>query len=126
MLRALILLFVSIPLLELYVLFQVSSLIGFGQTVLLVLLTGLIGAEIIRREGYHVLWKIQNSVSTQEISRNMLEAALLVVSGIFLMTPGILTDTAGFLMVYRPIRERMVPYIIDRIRFSGKFEVRRI
>jgi UPF0716 family protein affecting phage T7 exclusion len=56
----------------------------------------------------------------------MLEAALLVVSGIFLMTPGILTDTAGFLMVYRPIRERMVPYIIDRIRFSVKFEVRRI
>lgn len=119
-----LILFLSVPLIELYILFEVSSLIGFGQTVVLVLLTGLFGAEVIRREGYHVLRKIQNSVSASEISRNMIEGGLLVVSGLFLLTPGILTDIFGLMLVYRPFRERLIPLIVERIKFSGEFEVR--
>lgn len=123
MLRIILALFLALPLLEMYLLLQISNWIGLGHTALLVLLTGVLGAEIIRREGYHVLWKLQHSVSTQEISRNILEGGILVVSGLFLLTPGILTDIIGFVIVLRPVRERLVPLIIEKMEFSSNVYV---
>ena len=124
MLRFLLVILLALPLVELYILFELTGFIGFWRTLLLVVLTGLVGAEIIRREGYHVLWKLQHSVSTQEISRNMLEGGILIVSGLFLLTPGILTDIIGFVIVLRPVRERLVPLIVDRLEFSSGVEIR--
>ena len=124
MLRFLIVFLLVLPFVDMYVLFQVSSMLGFWQTMVLVLLTGLIGAELIRREGRHVLMKLQQSVTGGEISRNMMEGLLILLCGIFLLTPGFITDIIGFLLIFRPLRVRLVAGLMNRIESSVNMEVR--
>jgi len=76
MLRFWIVLLLALPFIDLYVLIQATSVLGFWQVIALVLITGLVGAELIRREGIHVLKKLQRSVTGGEVSRNMLEGGI--------------------------------------------------
>ena len=108
MLGLLLLAMIVVPFTDLYILLQIAGMIGFWQTLAIVLATGVIGAAIVRREGRHVLKKLQRSVTAGEISRNVAEGALLVIAGLLLITPGIITDVAGFLLAFRPLRERLV------------------
>ena len=108
MLRYFIVLVLVLPFVDMYVLFQVTQMIGFWQTLAVVLATGLVGAEIVRREGRHVLRKLQHSVTAGEASRNVVEGGLLLLAGIFLVSPGLITDVIGFLLAFRPLRERLV------------------
>ena len=124
MLRFLIVFLLVLPFVDMYVLFQVSSMLGFWQTMGLVLLTGLIGAELIRREGRHVLMKLQQSVTGGEISRNMMEGLIIFLCGVFLLTPGFITDVIGFLLIFRPLRVRLVARLMNHIESSMNMEVR--
>jgi UPF0716 protein FxsA len=96
-----------LPFVDIYILVQLAGMIGFWQTIGIILLTGLVGMEIIRREGFYVLMKLQNSVTAGEMSRNALEIGLLVIGGVILVLPGLITDLIGFLLIFRPIRERI-------------------
>lgn len=113
MLRFLLLFILVVPFADLFLLVKVTEMIGFWQVLGIILLTGLVGAEIVRREGLYILMKIQRSVTAGEISRNMLEIGLLVGGGILLLFPGLITDFAGLLVIIRPIRERLAA------KFSG-------
>ncbi len=124
MLRFLIVFLLVLPFVDMYVLFQASAMIGFWQTMGLVLLTGIIGAELIRREGKHVLLKLQQSVTGGEISRNMMEGLIIFLCGIFLLTPGFITDTIGFLLIFRPLRERLVARLMNSVESNMTMEVR--
>lgn len=124
MLRFLIVLLLVIPFVDLYLLMQVSGLMGFWTVIALVLLTGMIGAELIRREGRHVLMKLQRSVTSGEISRNVAEGAIIVLCGLLLLTPGFITDIMGFLLIFRPLRERLVARLVSGSDSSMVFEVR--
>ena len=124
MLRFLIVFLLVLPFVDMYVLFQASTMIGFWQTMGLVLLTGIIGAELIRREGKHVLLKLQQSVTGGEISRNMMEGLIIFLCGIFLLTPGFITDTIGFLLIFRPLRERLVARLMNSVKSNMTMEVR--
>lgn len=124
MIGYLLVLLLALPFIDFYFLFVVAESIGFVQTIGLILLTGLIGAHLIRREGIHILLKLQQSVTAGEASRNMVEGALIVLSGIFLLTPGFITDVAGALLVFRPFRERLVAYLMNNV--EGQFEVRSV
>jgi UPF0716 protein FxsA len=106
-----------LPFVDFYVLVQVAGHIGFWNTLAIVLLTGAAGAEVVRREGRYVMRKIQSSVTAGEMSRNALEIGLLVLGGFLLIIPGLITDVLGFLMIARPVRERLAAKISDR---SGK------
>lgn len=105
---ALLLAMIVIPFTDLWILVQLAGMIGFWQTLAIVAVTGVVGASIVRREGRHVLRKLQRSVTAGEISRNVAEGALLVISGLLLITPGIITDVIGFMLAFRPLRERLV------------------
>ncbi|MFB6241295.1 MAG: FxsA family protein [Candidatus Nanosalina sp.] len=96
-----------LPFVDFYILVQVAGKIGFWNTLGIILLTGVAGAEIVRREGRYVLRKIQSSVTAGEMSRNALEIGLLVLGGLLLIIPGLITDGLGFLMIVRPVRERI-------------------
>lgn len=122
MIGYLLVLLLALPFIDFYLLFVVAESIGFLQTVGVILLTGIIGAHLIRREGVHILLKLQRSVTAGETSRNMLEGALIVLAGIFLLTPGLLTDMGGILLVFRPLRERLVAYLMNNS--DAHFEVR--
>ena len=113
MIRFLLLFILAVPFADLFLLVKVSEMIGFWQVLGIILLTGMVGAEVVRREGLYVLMKIQRSVTAGEISRNMLEIGLLVGGGILLLLPGLITDITGLLVIIRPIRERLAA------KFSG-------
>lgn len=112
-----------LPFVDFYILVQVAGHIGFWNTLGVVILTGLLGAEVVRREGTYVLRKIQTSVTAGEISRNALEIGLLVLGGLLLIIPGLVTDFLGFLMIARPVRERLAAKISQRTSNSGNFHV---
>lgn len=123
MLRYIVIALLVLPFIDLWLLVEVASAIGFWNTLAVVLLTGLIGAEIVRREGRFVLRKLQASVTAEEISRNFLEAAMLVLSGTMLLSPGLITDGMGAVLVFRPLRERIVARLSERFKRKSNFSL---
>lgn len=113
MLRYLLPVILVLPFVDLYLLVQVAGELGFWTTLAAILMTGIIGADIIRREGLHVFRKMSTSVTGGEVSRNMLEGILIGVAGIFLLTPGFLTDLLGVAITFRPLRERAVARLMN-------------
>lgn len=124
MLFYLIILFLLLPFVDIYVLIELTGMIGFPATLAIVLATGVIGAYIVKREGRNVFGKLQRSVTAKEVSRNLLEGILLAVGGLMLLSPGLITDFIGFLMVLRPTRERIMLRLASRLKKKGNFEVR--
>lgn len=124
MLRFLLVFLLVLPFIDLYVLIEAASFLGFWQVIALVLATGIIGAELIRREGRHVIKKLQRSVTGGEVSRNMLEGGIIVLCGLLLLTPGFISDILGFLLILRPLRERLVAYVMNKAESDMHIEVR--
>jgi len=113
----LFLLFTCVPLVELYILLQVGSVIGAGNTILLVILTGVLGAFLAQREGIRSLRTIQSVMARGEMpGEPLLDAFLILVAGFVLITPGILTDILGFLLLIPATRLRI------RVWFKRKLE----
>jgi len=88
----------------------VHGMIGFLPTVLLVFLTGVIGATLVRRQGVNMLFKIRQEMSRGNLpAPQMMDGVMILVAGAFLVTPGLLTDTIGFAL--------LIPFVRERIRF---------
>ncbi len=105
MLGILILLFCVVPFVELYLLFALSGEIGAGWTLMIVVSTGVVGASLARMQGFQVLQKIQTELSGQRMPTiSLVDAAMILVAGALLLTPGILTDLFGFSLLIPPIR----------------------
>lgn len=105
MLAVLILLLVSVPLLELFVIVQVADGLGAGQTILLLLVVSVVGAWMVRRSGLGVLRQIRTRLAEGEIpGKELVDGLLILLAGAFMLTPGFLTDAAGLLMLFRPTR----------------------
>lgn len=121
MLGWMLLFLLTVPFIDLYLLVELSQIIGFWQVLAIILLTGMIGAEVVRREGIYVFRKIQTSVTAGEVSRNMLEVGLLVGGGFLLLMPGLVTDITGLLIIIRPVRERIAAKITQGN--SGQVEI---
>jgi UPF0716 protein FxsA len=110
MFAKLLLLFTILPVVELYLLIRVGSAIGALPTVLLVVFTGFLGAYLARAQGFAVWVRIQAETSQGRFpGERLIDALLLLVAGTVLVTPGILTDLVGFVLLFpitrTPIRE---------------------
>ena len=106
----LIALFIGLPIVELTLLFKLHGIVGFFPTVLLVLFTGIAGAALVRRQGLAILLKIQQEMSLGNVpAPQMMDGIMILVSGALLVTPGMITDVAGFLL--------LIPFIREKIRF---------
>jgi UPF0716 protein FxsA len=108
----LFLLFTVVPLVELYLLIQIGTRIGALPTVAIVIGTGLAGAYLARQQGFAVWMRIQREMAGGRFpAQNLLDGLLLLVAGVVLITPGILTDILGFLLIFpvtrAPIRDRL-------------------
>lgn len=96
-LHILLLLFILVPLGEIYVLIQVGGVIGALPTIGLVVLTALMGALLIRHQGLSTLARAQRSMEEGQLpATELLEGAVILVSGALLLTPGFVTDAIGF------------------------------
>lgn len=99
------LLFVLVPLAELFILVKIGEVVGFLPTLALVLLTGAAGAALARREGLKVLWSFQQELAQGRLpQQQLLDGLAVLVGGAFLVTPGILTDLAGLALLFPPTR----------------------
>jgi len=91
-------LFLVIPIVEIYFLLKVGDVIGAMPTIILVVLTAVIGAGLLRQQGLSTLARLQQNMGQGKIpAQEMIEGVLLAVGGALLMTPGFVTDTMGFL-----------------------------
>lgn len=125
--RWLLLLFVVVPLLELYLLLFVGSQIGFWPTVGIVLVTGALGAALAKREGMRVWHSYRESLAQGRLPDEGIVGGLLVLlGGVMLIAPGMLTDLAGFLLLLprtrRFVAER-VRAVIDKKLHQGVMQV---
>jgi UPF0716 protein FxsA len=106
-----------VPLVDATFLVFVADAIGGVETVLLVVLTGLIGMLLVRAEGRHTLRKLQRTAARgKPPTDELLDGAFLIAAGAFLLTPGLVTDTLGFLFVLPvtryPLRELLRRYVV--------------
>ena len=117
----LLLLFFTIPLLEITVLLQVGSAIGVLPTIAMVVLTAVIGAGLIRAQGIATLGRVRLELERGELPAvGIIEAAMLLVAGALLLTPGFVTDAVGFLILVPPLRRRAIQsFLIRRVVTTG-------
>lgn len=108
----LILLLVGIPLLELFLLFRVTELTSLPFTIGLTLITGVVGASLARRQGWSVIRRIQSEMSAGKMpTSSIVDAVMILIAGLLLMTPGILTDVFGFSLLI-PVCRRFYQLIV--------------
>lgn len=117
MLIKLILLFTLVPFIELALLMKLNTYIGLGYTLLIVLSTGLIGAYLAKSQGKQILFRIKYEMAEGRMPGNELINGLCVlIGGVMLVTPGILTDTLGFILVIPITREFIKALIIKKLK----------
>jgi UPF0716 protein FxsA len=105
----LLLVFVAAPLIELYLLIEVGSVIGALPTIALSILTALLGGALVRLQGFRVLFRAQAALEKREVPAfELLEGALLLLVGMALLLPGFVTDAVGFLLLIPPLRRRLI------------------
>ncbi len=118
----LLLLFTVVPLVELFLLLQLGGLMGPSATFLLVLVTGLLGAWLAKREGLGLL-----SSLAEELQQGLppgvrlMEGAMVVMGGLLLVTPGVLTDLTGFTLIVPFTRRRLAPVLLRSL--AGRFGI---
>ena len=114
MLLKLFLAFTIIPIIEIYLLIEIGSMFGALTAVTLVILTGFLGAFLARMQGLQTLYRIQESLREGKMpSGELLDALLIVIAGLVLLTPGFLTDLAGFLLLI-PATRNSIKYWLRR------------
>ncbi len=116
--------FLVVPIVEIYLLIQVGQVIGAGWTVLLVVLTAVVGVALLKHQGLSTLNRAQQKVDTGELpAREILEGMGLLVAGALLLTPGFFTDAVGFLLLFPPSRIYLVRAIMSRMVVSAAVKV---
>ncbi len=104
----LILIFTIIPLMEITLLIKISQFFGIFYTVLLVGITGLIGAVLSKKQGTSVIIKIKESLNDGMMPANsLIDGLLILIGGILLITPGIFTDLGGFCCIIPSTRKKI-------------------
>ncbi|WP_118134193.1 FxsA family protein [Oceanicella sp. SM1341] len=99
------LLFIAVPVIEISLFVTVGGAIGLWPTILIVLVTAVIGSTLMRSEGVRAMMQIQNALATGENPASpMAHGALVLVAGMLLLTPGFFTDTLGILLMIPAVR----------------------
>jgi len=115
MLLKLFLVFTIIPFLEIYLLIEVGSYIGAFNTLIIVILTAFFGALLARYQGLQTMLRVRESLNRGEMpAEHLLDALLILVAGLVLLTPGFLTDLAGVTILIPTTRFRFKRWLRKR------------
>ncbi|WP_321492307.1 FxsA family protein [uncultured Desulfobacter sp.] len=129
MLLKLFLCFTLIPVAELYILIHLGGIIGGFNTVMLVIITGFLGAYLARMEGLNTMIKVRQSLNQGIMpTEELLDAFIILIAGLVLITPGLLTDTAGLLLLYPPTRNAFKRFLrrkLDEMMANGSINITR-
>ena len=111
----LFLLFVTVPIAEIYLLLEVGGIIGAIPTIGLVVLTAAAGAALVRAQGFSTIAQVRRSMEAGEVPAvAIIEGIFLLVAGALLLTPGFLTDAIGFGCLVPPLRRAFIIRLIER------------
>lgn len=116
--------FTVVPVVELALLIKAGHIFGVLNTVIIVLLTAVAGAYMVRLEGINVLYRLQQSMNMGVFPGDeMVDGAMILVAGALLLTPGFITDLIGFAFVFPPsralIKKAVKAYLKRRMDSSG-------
>ncbi|VAV83448.1 hypothetical protein MNBD_DELTA01-2044 [hydrothermal vent metagenome] len=108
----LLLLFLIIPVVELALLIKIGTVIGTLNTILLVIFTAFIGAYLVKTEGLNVMERFQSNLGQGIFpAEEIFDGAIILVAGALLVTPGVITDFVGFVLVIPPSRAVIKKFI---------------
>ncbi|QDH10904.1 FxsA family protein [Nocardioides dongxiaopingii] len=110
--------FVVVPIAELYVLIQVGQVIGAWWTIVLLVADSILGSWLVRREGGRAWQALRTALETGRMpATELADAALLLVGGVLMLSPGFVTDLAGILLILpltRPLFRRVLAGVVAR------------
>lgn len=120
----LLLAFIAVPLVEIGLFIQVGGLIGLWPTLLIVLVTAIIGSYMVRAQGAIALGQVRDSFNRlSDPSEPLAHGAMILFSGALLLTPGFFTDTVGFLLLIPGVRRWAFKQISQRVQVNKSFTV---
>lgn len=115
-----VLLLVVAPLVELYVIIQVAQVIGGWQTIALLVVEGLIGAWLLKRQGLNILNKVSQAVEQGRVpGTELVDGLLIIVAGALMLAPGFIGDIIGFLLLIPATRSLARRPIMKRFAAGG-------
>jgi len=118
--QILLIAFLAVPILEIYLLFQVGGVIGAGWTILVVIATAILGASLLRQQGLSTWTRLNQKIAEGQLPPTVLvEGIFLLLAGAFLLTPGFFTDAIGFLFLVPPIRQMLAAALLRRGMFMA-------
>ena len=113
----LLILFLIIPVTELYILIEVGKKIGSLTTIGVIILTGIIGAYLVKGQGFMILRKIQNDLNEGIMpGDSLIQGAIILAGGILLLTPGFVTDIVGFIFLIPVSRNIVKKYLLKWLK----------
>ncbi len=116
MFARLLLLFLLVPLVEIYVLIKVGSVLGAGYTIILVIFTAIVGAYLARSEGAQAMLRVRANMDQGIMpGDDILDALLILVAGLVLLTPGFVTDFFGLLLLFKPSRRVIRKFVREKL-----------
>lgn len=129
MLFRLFLCFTLIPVVELYLLIKIGTVIGGLNTIALVILTGFAGAWLARMEGLNTMFRVQQNLNQGIMpAEELIDAFIILIAGLVLITPGLLTDVFGLLLLWPVTRNRFKQLLrkkFDEMQAKGQINIDR-
>jgi len=123
----LILIFIVVPLIEILLLIEIGSRIGALNTIFIIVVTGILGASMMRQQGFTIIRNIQRDLSQGRMpTGELINGALVLVGGIVLLTPGFFTDAVGFVLLIpatRALIRKKIELLIRRKIESGDIHI---
>ena len=107
---------IAVPIAELYLLLAVGGQIGALPTIGLVIFTAILGASLLRLQGLATLARAQAALDARRLpAQELIEGLMLLVAGAFLLTPGFITDSIGFLLLIPGLRRLVAGLVLRRL-----------
>lgn len=108
--------FIGVPLIEIYLLIEVGSVIGAPMTIFVVIFTAVFGTLLLRHQGLGALQRARATLEQGSVpAMELMEGVALLVGAVLLLTPGFATDTLGFLVLIPPLRRWMIRRVLSRM-----------
>ena len=114
--------FIGIPIIEVMLFITVGKYIGLWNTILIIIITGVIGAILVKSQGVTTLKKGLEEIKSNKIPiQSMIHGIAIIIAGAFLLTPGFLTDTLGAILLIPPLRLKIARFVIEYLKKRSTF-----
>ena len=112
--------FLAVPLIEIALFIQIGGVIGLGWTLLIVVITAVLGTYLVRQQGIQALRRVQSSFNQlQDPSEALAHGAMILFSGALLLTPGFFTDAVGFALLVPGIRLAVFKWARTKVKVAS-------